>query len=94
MPKGALANKKLFLALEKRQKDNRAGKAFNEAGWENIVKVLKETMSIQFKNIYGQLRASWKTWKCLLIETGLGYDPGAKIVMLDDDSWNEMTKII
>lgn len=46
----------------------------------------------QFNNLYGQLKSSWQTWKNLVKNTRLGYDPDAKTFTLDDDRWNEVIK--
>lgn len=93
------ANKKLFLdlAVEEKHKGNRPGKAFNAVGWENIIKEFNAKTGtqyefLQFKNLYGSLRSSWQTWRSLIMNTGLGYDPDAKTFTLDDDRWNELIK--
>lgn len=58
---------------------NRPGKAFNIVGCENIVKAFNGNKGInyellQFKILCGQLSTSWKKWKSLIKNTGLGYE--------------------
>lgn len=88
----------LDLALQEKLKRNLPGKAFKEHRWENIVKAFNEKTGLryeflQFKNLYNQLRSSWQTWKSLVKNTVLGYDPNAKTFTLDDEHWNEMIKV-
>lgn len=67
--------------------------------WENILKAFNGSTGLQyevlqFKNLYGQLRTSWQTWKSLIKNKGLSYDPDMKTFTLDIARKGEMIKLL
>lgn len=89
-------NKKLFIDLTLKQIKigNRPGKGFKPKGWKNIINGFKEKADLTYIRANSRTRMKSKvimgSMERAINNTGMGYDPDAKTLTIDEQRWQDM----
>ncbi|XP_059658790.1 L10-interacting MYB domain-containing protein-like [Cornus florida] len=78
---------------------NRTNTTFNPKGWTTMVKEMKVQTGIKFdktqlRNKFNQLRTIYIEFKKLLSETGVGYNHETGMVIVEEERWGRLSKVI
>jgi len=79
---------------------NASGKGtFTKIGWNNIVNTLqaafgKEYTKDRIRGRYNRDRPSWRKFKRLKEQTGIGFDPTIGLVTMEPELWDRLDKVI
>ncbi|XP_059635078.1 L10-interacting MYB domain-containing protein isoform X1 [Cornus florida] len=94
-------NEKAFIDLmvEEVKKGNRNQATFSNLGWKNIIEGMKKVTrrvftKTQLRNKFNLLRTIQKVFKYLLKQSGAHFNPTTGMVVLDDERWERLSKVI
>ncbi|XP_059650587.1 uncharacterized protein LOC132296400 [Cornus florida] len=78
---------------------NRTDTTFNPKGWTTMVKEMKVQTGIKFdktqlRNKFNQLRTIYIEFKKLLLETSVGYNHETGMVIVEEERWGRLSKVI
>lgn len=81
------------------RKGNRPNTYLSKDGWKNMVNEFNKKTGLEYtrkqiKNYWDHMKAEWTLFKQLMRgETGLGWDTTRKIIIADDDWWEQKIKV-
>ncbi|XP_059656745.1 uncharacterized protein LOC132303487 [Cornus florida] len=89
----------ILLMREEVRQGNHTYATFNNVGWRNITEgMMVETgqtyTNKQLRSKFNQLRAIHEDFKILLSETGVGYNAKSGMLVMEDERWECLTKVL
>lgn len=86
------------LLLEQVRKGNKTGHGFRKQSWAEMITLFNSKFGFHYdtdvlKNRYKRLRKQYNEMKSLVNQTGFKWDHSIQMVIADDNSWTEFTKV-